>query len=184
VPSAGLSEAPVRGDYTAGMSLRRTRALPAEQRGDPAAAAAVAVALLAARDFAPGELRAKLASRGFEAATAQAAIEELQTRGVLNEARYAENYVIWHAGRGQGPLRIGAELRKHGVREALIEAALSQGPDWPTLARKVCRAKFGPGTPASWREKARQMRFLQYRGFSSDHIRAATGADPDWTEGP
>ena len=103
MPSAGLSQAPVRRDYTAGMSLRRTRALPAEQRGDPAAAAAAAVALLAARDFAPGELRAKLTSRGFEAAAAQAAIEELRTRGVLNEARYAENYVTWHAGRGQGP---------------------------------------------------------------------------------
>jgi len=179
-----VSEAPVRHDYTAGMSLRRTRALPAEQRSDPAAAAAAAVALLAARDFAPGELHAKLTTRGFEGAAAQAAIEELQTRGVLNEARYAENYVTWHAARGQGPLRIAAELRRHGVPAALIEAALSQGPDWPALARKVCRAKFGPGTPASWREKARQMRFLQYRGFSSDHIRAATGADPDWTEGP
>ena len=142
------------------------------------------MALLAARDFACGELRAKLTARGFEDSAAQAAIEELQARGALNEARYAENYVTWHAGRGQGPLRIGAELRKHGVPEALIEAALAQGPDWPVLARKLCRAKFGPGTPANWREKARQMRFLQYRGFSSDHIRAATGADPDWTEGP
>ncbi len=166
------------------MLLRRTRAVPAQQRGDPAAALAAAVALLAARDFAPAELRAKLTSRGFEGAAAQAAIEELAARGALNEARYAENYVTWHAGRGQGPLRIAADLRRHGIPEPLIESALARGPDWPALARKLCRAKFGPATPASWREKARQMRFLQYRGFSSDHIRAATGADPDWTEGP
>ena len=166
------------------MPLRRTRALPAQQRGDPAAALAVAVALLAARDFGPAELRAKLISRGFEAAAAQAAIEELKARGALNEARYAQNYVTWHAGRGQGPVRIGADLRRHGIPEDLIESALAEGPDWPALARKLCRAKFGPATPSSWREKARQMRFLQYRGFSSDHIRAATGADPDWTEGP
>ena len=166
------------------MPLPRTRALPAQQRGDPAAALAVAVALLAARDFGPAELRAKLISRGFEAAAAQAAIEELKARGALNEARYAQNYVTWHAGRGQGPVRIGADLRRHGIPEDLIESALAAGPDWPALARKLCRAKFGPATPSSWREKARQMRFLQYRGFSSDHIRAATGADPDWTEGP
>ena len=166
------------------MALRRTTAPPAQQRGDPAAALAVAVALLAARDFGPAELRAKLISRGFEAAAAQAAIEELKARGALNEARYAQNYVTWHAGRGQGPVRIGADLRRHGIPEDLIESALAEGADWPALARKLCRAKFGPATPSSWREKARQMRFLQYRGFSSDHIRAATGADPDWTEGP
>ncbi|HUL19416.1 MAG TPA: regulatory protein RecX [Steroidobacteraceae bacterium] len=166
------------------MTLRRTRALPAQQRGDGAAALAAAVTLLAARDFAPRELQAKLTSRGFEAAAAQAAIEELTARGALNEARYAENYVTWHANRGQGPVRIAAELRRQGIPEALIEPALTRGPDWPALARKLCRAKFGPAVPGNWREKARQMRFLQYRGFSSDHIRAATGADPDWTEGP
>jgi len=43
----------------------------------------------------------------------------------------------------------------------------------------VCRAKFGLEAPASWAQRARRARFLQYRGFSSDHIRAATGAEPD-----
>jgi regulatory protein len=158
--------------------------LSSERRPDPEAARTAAVALLAKRDFAAGELLAKLISRGFRHETARAVIEELTAAGTLNEARYAENYVAWHAARGQGPLRIGADLRKHGVAEALIEAALAGGPDWMALAGRVRRSKFGSQAPASWREKARQMRFLQYRGFSSDHIRAATGADPDWTEGP
>jgi regulatory protein len=39
--------------------------------------------------------------------------------------------------------------------------------------------RFGKTPPASWKERTRQARFLQYRGFSADHIRAATGADPD-----
>jgi regulatory protein len=43
----------------------------------------------------------------------------------------------------------------------------------------VRRAKFGLQIPTSWVQRARQARFLQYRGFSSDHIRSATGADPD-----
>ncbi len=167
------------------MPLRRSRSsLSSEQRADPGAARTAAVALLAKRDFAAGELLAKLTARGFGQETARAVIEELTAAGTLNEARYAENYVAWHAARGQGPLRIGTELRKHGVAEALIEAALAGGPDWTVLAGRVRRSKFGSQVPASWPEKARQMRFLQYRGFSSDHIRAATGADPDWTEGP
>jgi regulatory protein len=167
------------------MPLRRSRRpLSSEQRTDPGAARSAAVALLAGRDFAAGELLVKLTSRGFGREIARAVIEELTAGGALNEARYAQNYVAWHAARGQGPVRIAADLRKHGVDEALISAALAAGADWTALARRVCHSKFGPEQPASWREKARQMRFLQYRGFSSDHIRAATGADPDWTEEP
>jgi regulatory protein len=76
-------------------------------------------------------------------------------------------------------VRIAAELRRSGLAAEPIEAALAAGPDWNALARKVCRAKFGPQPPASWAQWARQARFLQYRGFSSDHIRAATGAEPE-----
>jgi regulatory protein len=36
--------------------------------------------------------------------------------------------------------------------------------------------KFGRSRPAEFRDKARQMRFLQYRGFEPDQIRAAVSA--------
>jgi len=137
------------------------------------------MALLARRDFTVRELCERLIQRGFEEATAAGAMAELVRDGVLDDGRYAQNYVAYHAGRGQGPLRIAAELRRSGLAADLIEAALETGPDWSALARKVCRAKFGPQAPDSWTERARQARFLQYRGFSSDHIRAATDMDPD-----
>jgi regulatory protein len=76
-------------------------------------------------------------------------------------------------------LRIASDLRKHGLSGESIEAALAGGGDWHALARKARVGRFGPKPPGSWAEKARQARFLQYRGFSSDHIRTATGADPD-----
>jgi regulatory protein len=165
------------------MPLKRPRtSLSPEDRASVAAARLVALRLLAGRDFAAAELQGRLTSRGFEANAAQAVIEEFTASGALNEARYAHNYVSWHAGRGQGPLRIAADLRRQGVEVTLVAAALAEQADWADLARRLCRAKFGARTPTSWREKARQMRFLQYRGFSADHIRAATGADPDWTE--
>jgi regulatory protein len=106
-------------------------------------------------------------------------VAELLRDGVLDDGRYAHNYVAWHAGRGQGPLRIAGELRRRGLAADLIESALAAGPDWSALARKVCRAKFGPEPPDTWALRARRARFLQYRGFSSDHIRAATGAEPE-----
>ena len=151
----------------------------AQTEGDDAEARAAATTLLARRDLASKELREKLEARGFAPAAAASAIAELTRAGLLNDERYAQNYVAYHAGRGQGPVRIAAELRRRGLTEDLVDAALADGPDWSSLARKVRRAKFGSQPPASWAQRARQARFLQYRGFSSDHIRAATGADPD-----
>ncbi len=45
--------------------------------------------------------------------------------------------------------------------------------NWRALARDVRSRKFGSGAPGSYKEKARQSRFLQHRGFSHDQIRAA-----------
>lgn len=158
------------------MPVRRVRTA----RGtDVTAARAVAVELLARRDFASGELLARLAQRGFDAALAAEAVGMLTGEGVLNDARYAENHVTYHAGRGQGPIRVAADLRARGVAPQLIEAALANGPDWRAAARVARERRFGKKLPGSWRERGRQGRFLQYRGFSSDHIRAALGADPD-----
>jgi regulatory protein len=138
-----------------------------------------AITLLARRDFASRELCERLTRQGFEESTATSVVAELAREGVLDDGRYAQNYVAYHADRGHGPVRIAAELRRYGLAAEPIEAALAAGPDWNTLARKVCRAKFGPQPPAGWAQWARQARFLQYRGFSSDHIRAATGAEPE-----
>lgn len=143
------------------------------------AARAVAMGLLARRDFASHELREKLDAKGFAPAATAVVIADLTRTGLLNDERYARNYVAYHAGRGQGPVRIAVELRRRGLAAESIDAALASGPDWNALARKVCRAKFGSQPAANWAQRARQARFLQYRGFSSDHIRAATGAEPD-----
>ena len=151
----------------------------AERAADPAAARAAAVALLARRDLPSGELRERLTQRGFAADATAAALAALTAEGALNDERYAHNYVAYQAGRGRGPIRIGADLRARGLPQELIEAALEGGPDWRAAAAAARVRRFGKEPPVSWREKARQARFLQYRGFSADHIRAAAGADPD-----
>jgi regulatory protein len=151
----------------------------ARSDADEVEARAIATALLARRDYASQELRAKLGAKGFAAPIAAGVIADLTSAGLLNDERYAQNYVLYHAGRGRGPLRIAAELRRSGLAADLIEAALATGPDWSALARRVCTAKFGAQPPDSWPQRARQARFLQFRGFSSDHIRAATDVETD-----
>ena len=158
--------------------LGRSR-VTAEEARNPARVRAAAIGLLARRDFASGELRRKLASQGYHAEQVVEAVTELVEEGVLNDARYAENFVSYHAARGEGPLRIEAELKAIDVPESLIQPALAAGPDWKARAREVRSRRFGAEVPESWPEKAKQGRFLQYRGFSSDHIRAALGPDFD-----
>ena len=166
-------------------TLRRRRAGDPEKAAararDPEAARLAALTLLARRDFASGELRQKLELQGFAPDVVAGVLQQLTDERALCDARYAENYVTSHSSRGQGPLRIAADLRALGVSDPLIDAALATGPDWRALARQVRNRKFGDAAPADWTEKTRQARFLQYRGFSADHIRAATGAefDPD-----
>jgi regulatory protein len=150
-----------------------------EDAADSGAVRSAAVALLARRDLPSGALRERLAARGFEPAATSAALAELAAEGALDDARFAHNYVAYHAARGRGPVRIAADLRVLGLPPELIEAALAAGPDWRALASAARARRFGRPAPADYRDKARQARFLQYRGFSADHIRAATGADSD-----
>jgi regulatory protein len=135
------------------------------------------VALLARRDFASGELAARLQDKGFCAEAVAAVVADLTAERILDDLRFATQYVAYHADRGQGPRRIAMELANRGVAPLHIEAALAAGPDWAIRAREVRGRRFGVTPPVSWAEKAKQGRFLQYRGFSSDHVRSALGPD-------
>jgi regulatory protein len=162
-----------------GFSRTRKSAAP-EHPHDIGAAQSAALALLARRDYASGELRERLEAKGYDGAVTATAIAELVAGGALNDARFAENYVTYHAERGQGPVRIGADLKARKLPGEVIDTVLAEGADWHARAQLVRVRKFGRALPESWREKSRQARFLQYRGFSSDHIRAALGTDPNW----
>lgn len=139
-----------------------------------------ALALLAGRDFGRSELARRLAKRGYPAAVVTVVVDGLVVERLLSETRFVEQFIRQHAGRGHGPVRIRAELRERGVPEPEVEAGLeAAGEDWAALARDVRRRRFGSSPPGDYAERARQARFLQYRGFSADHIRAALGPGDD-----
>jgi regulatory protein len=144
---------------------------------DPNGARLAAVTLLARRDFASGELATRLQEDGYPAEAVGAVIADLTAGRILDDTRFATHYVAYHADRGQGPRRIAMELGARGVAGPVIEVALAAGPDWAALAREVRIRRFGLVPPEAWAEKAKQGRFLQYRGFSSDHVRSALGPD-------
>ncbi len=133
-----------------------------------------ALDLLARREHARSEIERKLRQRGYADETAAQVITRLAARGLLSEQRFAESFVRARARRGQGPMRLRAELAQRGVDDAAIADALAAPDlDWRALAGEVRRKKFGDAAPADFSERARQTRFLEYRGFDADDIRAA-----------
>jgi regulatory protein len=117
--------------------------------------------------------------RGFEPDAVRAALASLIDQRYVDDARYAERFVVLRAQRGHGPLRIRRDLADLGLPASLVDTQLQSHGQWPQLARAVLRKRFGAGAAGSWRDKARRARFLQYRGFGSDDIRSALGFDVD-----
>jgi regulatory protein len=153
------------------------RRVSGEQAGDPAAALAAAVTLLSRRDFCAPELTARLAAYGFAADAVAECLEDLRDRHYVDDERYARQFVASRARRGHGPIRIRHELTDLGLSADAAEVALAEHGGWAKQAQQVRERRFGSTPPSDWAEKARQARFLQYRGFSNDDIHTALGFD-------
>ncbi len=110
-------------------------------------------------------------------------VDILRASGLQSDDRLAEAFIRARANRGQGPVKIKAELRGKGLTDATIGFAFDHCEiDWFELVESVSHKRFGDsGTIDMSRDKstdiktkARRSRFLQQRGFSFDHIRAIT----------
>ncbi len=147
---------------------------------DEGACRRTAVDLLARREHSRLELTRKLAARGFPDDVIAPALDALERAGTLAAARFTESFIRSRLARGQGPVRIRAELAERGVAgEQAAELLNSADIDWRAAARDARRKRFGAAPPRDFRERARQARFLQYRGFDAEHVRAALELDAD-----
>ncbi|HRK79555.1 MAG TPA: recombination regulator RecX [Thiobacillus sp.] len=129
-----------------------------------------ALRLLARREHSRSELARKLETAGFDRAEIAVLLGEFETRNWLSDRRFAESWVADHCARA-GSVKLAYDLRQRGVGDAIIEAVLNENRDSEfERARAVWEKKFG-SAPADAPEKARQMRFLQSRGFAAEVIR-------------
>ncbi len=112
--------------------------------------------------------------------TVSATVEKLTGEGLQDDRRFVENFTRSRINQGKGPVRIRQELVERGLNAGFIDAVLEAvDEDWFGLARQVRLKKFGPDLPQNFKEKARQMRFLQYRGFESSQLQAAISPHGD-----
>lgn len=139
----------------------------------PATIRQTAIKLLARREHSTYELRQKLQQKGAKKEWIEPVLQQLQQEKLLSDARFAEAYARMRAGRGYGPLRIQAELTERGIKDDILEHGLSIiAIDWCKLAEQVRYKKFGKTLPKEFAERVRQLKFLQYRGFTPDSIKA------------
>ena len=128
-----------------------------------------ALRALARRELSRAELEAKLLPHVVETDNLGALLDDLEKRGWLSDARALEQIVRIRS-EGFGSQRIAHELRQKGISEELINATLPRMKESEfEAARSVWQRKFA--TPAQdQKEKAKQVRFLQSRGFSMEVI--------------
>lgn len=135
------------------------------------AAKETAVNLLARREHSAVELRLKLQQRSFSNDEIESAIADLQQANLQSDERFAEAYIYSRQQKGFGPLRIAAELRERGVSEDIYATQLGANSSaWSDVLRQAYHRKYGATEASDFADKAKRIRFLQYRGFALEKI--------------
>ncbi len=136
---------------------------------EPISLKARAMRLLARREHSRLELSRKLERIAGEDEDVALVLDELSAKGWLSDARFAEQSVRVKA-RRYGPLKVAHELRAKGVDDEAIAAAFrAAGSDGAANIESVWKTRF-KAAPVDDRDRARQVRFLQGRGFALDEV--------------
>ena len=125
-----------------------------------------ALKLLAQREHSRLELQRKLAAYVEEGDDLNATLDELEKRGFISEQRVVASVIHSKASRF-GTARLVQELRSKGLDDDAVRDASEQLRDTELQrATDLWRKRFGT-PPADLKEKAKQLRFMASRGFSS-----------------
>lgn len=140
-----------------------------------------AVKYLTRREHASEELRNKLKRKGFETSVIDCVLIQLRENKLLSDERFVESFVRSKTNKGYGPLRIQQELQKRGLGGEWVKDFLDiNHVDWMRSARLAREKHFGYGVPESQRELAKQVRFLQNRGFTQDQIQSSFSSEDNY----
>lgn len=140
----------------------------------PRDARLAAMRLLTRREHSCQELQQKLKHKGFDESLVHQILEDLERQGLLSDERFAESYFRFRRSKGYGPIRLQQELRQRGISDEIIAATvIEDDSEWFDLACKVREKRFGQALPENITDRAKQQRFLQYRGFNHQQLKHA-----------
>ena len=137
-----------------------------------------ALRLLTLREHSRPELERKLAVHEEQAGQLALVLDDLEAKGFISEERVVASVVYRRSGK-LGAKRVGQELQHKGIsQEAVKEAVAELQTTELERARAVWLKKFGQ-TATTPKEKAKQLRFLISRGFSTSVLYDVLGTYVD-----
>ena len=131
----------------------------------------MAMNLLSRREYSRKELGSRLLRQFSAVQQIEVALDRLEEEGLLSDQRFAESFVHQRISRGFGPVRIAHELRDRGVDELIFKPLLAnEVVDWDERLQNQREKRFGADFPVEYKEKMKQARFLQNKGFSPESV--------------
>jgi len=131
-----------------------------------------AIDYLSRREHSSLELKNKLIRKGFVEDIVDEVLAKLRIDKLLSDERFAESYIRSRVKKGFGPIRIKQELQQRGITGELVTELLNDNEDfWIINIQQAYKKRFGSSQPQTEKELAKQIRFLQSRGFTSSQIK-------------
>jgi regulatory protein len=128
-----------------------------------------AFAVLTRKEYSKAELIEKLALYAEDRDEVIELVEELASQLYQSDQRVAETVLSSQKRKGKGPMRIKLALKNKKIDSDLIQDEM-QEIDWAEQAYQLKVKKYGLDVTKDPKLKAKQIRFLQYRGFDLDAI--------------
>ncbi len=140
----------------------------------PAQLRLTAMNLLARRDYSVQELRLKLSLKSPNIDLIEQVIQRLVDEGLQSDDRFAEAFTKMRLRQGKGSAIVAFELKQRGISSKLINTYVKSSDDqWQESLSQLINRRFLGQIADNPQEKAKQLRFLQSRGFTLDQIRQA-----------
>lgn len=139
-----------------------------------------AYAVLTRREYSKAEFTEKLLEYALHPEEVFALVEEFSEKNYQSDERVAQIVLSSQASRGKGPNRIRQTLQQKKIDSTHVEQDI-QEVDWIAEAYKLKLKKFGEEIAVDPKQKAKQIRFLQYRGFDmGDILKVVTLKEDDF----
>ena len=128
-----------------------------------------AFAVLTRREYSKADLIEKLGLYAMDRDEVLKLVDELAKENYQSDQRVAEIMLSSQKRKGKGPNRIKLALKSKKIDASLIQEELKE-TDWNEQAYQLKVKKYGTQVEKEPKLKAKQIRFLMYRGFEMDAI--------------
>ena len=129
-----------------------------------------ALDIISRREYSEKEIRDKLYKKFNDHKVSELVITSLIEKGLVNDHRFAEMYIIARKRKGFGPKKIAYELLAKGVSDDISSQALNEEGGWRIAALNAFNKKYKNGIADNFKEMNKQKIFLQNRGFTFEEI--------------